>query len=124
MEETQNIEESIIEEDINMHENQSPTTPLITSKTKGKGKLNLFKMKPPKPYKQSGGFGDKKNSINETTIQEEINSAQFYQNPNEQEKAIREQSAELIRSGLNQSSYNNAPDETYDEMYQIPKKSR
>ena len=51
IDETQNIEESIIEEDIIMNEHQSPTTPLITSKTKGKGKLNLFQMKPPKPFK-------------------------------------------------------------------------
>ena len=78
--ETENIEESIIEEDINVNENQSPSTPLITSKTKGKGKLNLFKMKPPKPFKQNtDGIHEKRDSVHETTIVEEIvNSAQFY----------------------------------------------
>ena len=73
--ETQNIEESIIEEDIAMPENQSPTTPLITSKTKGKGKLNLFQMKPPKPFKQTSNLLEKRGSVNESTIQEEISSA-------------------------------------------------
>ena len=87
------IEESIIEEEINMAENHqsSPTTPLITSKTKGKGKLNLFKMKPPKPFKQSAAFNEKRDSVHETTIKEEIvNSSQFYQNPVEFEKGTRE----------------------------------
>lgn len=113
--ETQNIEESIIEEDITMPENQSPTTPLITSKTKGKGKLNLFQMKPPKPFKQNSGIFEKRGSVNESTIQEEISSAQFYQKPKETEKVggFREQSAEVIRQG----GTNLIMDETYDEMY-------
>lgn len=46
------IEESIIEEEINYDNNRpaSPGTPLITSKTKGKGKMELKMMKPPKPF--------------------------------------------------------------------------
>lgn len=32
---------------------QSPSSPLITSKTKQKGKMGLFMMKPPKPFKQN-----------------------------------------------------------------------
>ena len=46
------IEESIIEEDIEVGAGpmvQSPTSPLINSRTKGKGKLDLFMMRPPKP---------------------------------------------------------------------------
>ena len=50
----QEIEESIIEEDIQTGQNQvetGPVTPLISSQTKGKAKMNLFKMKPPIPSK-------------------------------------------------------------------------
>ena len=51
------IEESIIEEEIETggHNTQgrtgaqSPASPLINSRTKGKGKLDLFMMRPPKP---------------------------------------------------------------------------
>ena len=43
------IEESIIEEEIpEQRHNWEPPTPLITSKTKQKGKMNLFMMQPPK----------------------------------------------------------------------------
>lgn len=50
------IEESIIEEDIDVGAGptahspaRSPASPLINSRTKGKGKLDLFMMRPPKP---------------------------------------------------------------------------
>ena len=43
------IEESIIEEEIASNQVPRPATPLITSKTKGKGKMALQMMKPPKP---------------------------------------------------------------------------
>lgn len=45
------IEESIIEEDIDLGTGQvvqSPVSPLINSRTKGKGKLDLFMMRPPR----------------------------------------------------------------------------
>ena len=46
------IEESIIEEDIQTsHAVGSPASPLINSKTKGKSKMPLLMMKPPKPQK-------------------------------------------------------------------------
>ena len=53
IEQNNDIEESIIEEDIvtNSQIMQSPSSPLITSKTKQKGKMGLFMMKPPKPFK-------------------------------------------------------------------------
>lgn len=54
------IEESIIEEDIQTsHAVGSPASPLINSKTKGKSKMPLLMMKPPKPQKQNSKEGDK-----------------------------------------------------------------
>ena len=50
-------------------------------------------MKPPKPFKQNtAGINEKRDSVHETTIVEEIvNSAQFYQNSNvDNDKGVRE----------------------------------
>jgi hypothetical protein len=63
------IEESIIEEEINYDNRDrerrpiSPGTPLITSKTKGKGKMELKLMKPPKPFGETGASPQEKMSI-------------------------------------------------------------
>ena len=52
------IEESIIEEDIQSQRgHQSPASPLINSRTKPKGKLNLFKLNPPKPFNAAEASG-------------------------------------------------------------------
>ena len=47
------IEESIIEEEINNV--ASPASPMINSKTKGKGKMELKMMRPPKPFSNKQG---------------------------------------------------------------------
>jgi len=122
------IEESIIEEEI-IFANQanSPPCPLITSQTKGKSKMGLKMMKPPKPIRQQSPvvtqpahpfhlkFDTLASSIKENEdnehIKEEIGPGSVTlrtQGP------IPEQipGGSAIKSTIN--------DETYDELYQIP----
>lgn len=54
------IEESIIEEEIN-HQTAGPPSPLLHSKNKGKAKLDLKMMKPPKPLMKGSNSPDNNN---------------------------------------------------------------
>lgn len=108
--EKEEIEESIIEEDIQVHQDgDSPGTPLINSRTKGKGK-DLRLMRPPKPFNNNG----KPSPMN----------GKAFNNMHHVEKgADASQLTEIPEQHQSQSKNvsHQQQEETFDEFYPMPK---
>jgi hypothetical protein len=120
MQEKDEIEESIIEEDIQpAHGQGSPGTPLINSRTKGKGR-DLRLMKPPKPINKEVSNHTNKHSPMNGKVFAGLGNNNIRANIDGSLTEIPERSSGM---GMNAQSKNismQQDEETFDEFYPLP----